>query len=291
MIFKRTTKGLLAKYLFYREILVWVEGDEDLVFFNMILRNKPCKIEIAYGKTECLKLAQGILEHNLPYVVIIDGDYEILRRKKSVHKRVVTLNRYSIENYLMEEIPIERVCKNYVRSTAIIKILGGTYQAIITKMNNELYDLVVLDIAHYLTSSGLKVLPEKAELILDDIRTMIFSAHRIQEICNRSPVNDALKIKAQGLIADYMRNKRFIDLINGHFIFCIIRHLIFNAVKLKKGKNPYIDNDGLLGLLSFETWNTPMLQDHNRLKNRIFLAIRDARSIRNKFPSVKIASP
>jgi hypothetical protein len=283
--------GLKAKFLFYREILVWVEGEEDLVFFNIILRNKPCRIEIARGKNECLILAQGVIQSNLPYIVIIDGDYEILKRKKSVHRRVIILNRYSIENYLMEESPIERVCINYVRPQAGIKMLEGTYQAIIKKMYDELYDLVLLDAGHYFTNSGLKVMPEKAEIVLENQKTIVFSKERIQEICDRSQLNDDVRKKTKNMIDEHIRNSRFIDLINGHFIFCIIRHLIFNTVRLKKGRNPNIDNDGLLCLLSIETWNAPLLYDHSRLKKRIFRAVRDAQISRKAFPSIIIGTP
>ncbi len=50
-----------------------------------------------------------------------------------------------------------------------------------------------------------------------------------------------------------LRKEQFVDLINGHFIFCIIRNLIFNVVRRHRRRNPYIDNDGLLILLSSET--------------------------------------
>lgn len=280
MEFSRTISGKLASYLFYREILIWVEGSDDIPFFDRIVRNKHCRLENANGKSECLKLSRGIIEQNLPYVVILDGDYEILERKRSPHRRIVILNRYSIENYLFEEEPIERVCRNYAQVGDDVDILDGTYHDVLDRIENELLDLIVLDVAHYRQNTGEDVLPSRAEPLLDNPRILTFSTDRIQDICNKLQIECTALAESQDLINKYIRFGRIVDVVNGHIIFGIIRHLIINAVRRIRNRNPNIDNDGLLILLSTEAWSLSESRDHNRLKNRLFRAIRDAHLIR-----------
>ena len=106
--FSRTPPGLSAEHLFYSEILVYVEGYTDIPFYNEVLQNYRCRIKSKNGKPECEKFATLIEQGNFPYVVVLDGDYEILEYTHSPHRRIVSLHRHSFENYLLEENPIEK---------------------------------------------------------------------------------------------------------------------------------------------------------------------------------------
>ena len=86
MVFSRTISGKKNKFYFVEKVIVWVEGPDDIVFFDRLLRDMGCKLDPAGGKNECLKLAEGIVEEDLPYVVIIDGDYDVLKRQRSAHR-------------------------------------------------------------------------------------------------------------------------------------------------------------------------------------------------------------
>lgn len=78
MSFSRTLSGLAAEHLFYSEILVYVEGHTDIPFYNEVLENYNCRIIAKKGKLECEKFALLLEQDNHPYIVVIDGDYEIL---------------------------------------------------------------------------------------------------------------------------------------------------------------------------------------------------------------------
>lgn len=276
MRFSRTSSGKINKHLFFDKILVWVEGQDDIPFFEKVLRNKPCRLEVAYGKSECLKLSQAILESNYPYIVILDGDYEILERKRNPHRRVIYLQRYSIENYLFEEEPIEKVCRNYAKVTEDVDVLGTTFPDTITHIENELLELLVLDIAHYRANTGQSAIPNSVDAIIENQNPITFNTNRISEICASRQINIDSVIEVEELIANYLHERRMVDLINGHIAFGLIRHLIFNAIRRIRHRPPYIDNEGLFNLLSSEIWNLRGSPDHSNLKNRIFRAIRDA---------------
>ena len=99
MGFARTTLGKIAQYHFDKYLTVWVEGPTDIPFYEQALRKLDCRVKDAGGKSECLKLAKALKEKDHPYVVVLDGDYDILERRRSWHRRVIVLNRHSVENY------------------------------------------------------------------------------------------------------------------------------------------------------------------------------------------------
>ena len=115
MRFDQTEQGKINRYLFCQDPLVWVEGVSDIPFYGHALAAGSCTILAAEGKSECIKLADAIKKHDLPYVVIMDGDYGILERRKPDHRWVVHLDRNSIENYLFEKDLVQHVCLGYVR--------------------------------------------------------------------------------------------------------------------------------------------------------------------------------
>lgn len=120
-MFTRSGSGQVNRYLFLSEPLVWVEGDDDVIFFLQLLRDHKCHIEAAGGREECIKLAEAIRQNDHPFVVIVDGDYYVLKRKRSIHRRVIHLDRYAIENYLFETSVVEQVAKRTVPSGSLRK--------------------------------------------------------------------------------------------------------------------------------------------------------------------------
>ncbi len=279
MNFQRTLSGMIAKYLFYDVPLVWVEGSDDILFFNWLLHHCACRIEVAGGKDICWKLVEALLNNNYPYIVILDGDYSILMPPKIAHKRVVVLQRYSFENYLFEREVIEQISKNYTKSTDEKNIIYEKYDWMIQNINLMLLELIVIDVAHFLAKTGINVLPDKVEILFESDKGLKFSNERISSICekNKKIVDSVDYDKANTLIKKFITHKRLIDVIPGHFVFGIIRRLIMIGVKSKIGKSPHIDNDGLKLLISAAVWHTLPGEDHQKLKNAIFMAIDNAK--------------
>lgn len=282
MTFTRTVSGLIAKYLFYREVIVWVEGFSDFTFYERILRKLPCRLENAGGKDKCLKLAEALVENDYPYVVVIDGDYDILEKTRSVHRRIILLHRYSIENYFFEKEPIEQVCRNYSNVGGDENLVGDVFEAVLESLKTALFELVILDIANHKSGTGLQVLPDRAEPLLDDVTSLTFAHDQITRHCTqcRGNIDQSSIAKAQTLLEKFLERKRFVDILRGHFIFSILRNLIINLVRQKMGRNPNIDNQGLTILLSTEVWNLSQSHDHKSLKRRLYQAVNEAYKMR-----------
>lgn len=282
MTFQRTDSGLISKYLFYQIPLIWVEGGTDIPFYDRIVGGCPCRFEDAGGKSECQKLATAVVENDYPYVVVIDGDYDILEKKRSNHRRVVVLHRHSCENYLFEKEPVEQVCRSYAKVGSDEEIVGNIFEELINYMESELLELTILDVAHYRADTGYQVLPKRIDPLLEPRKELKFSCSQIEGRCNecRNNICQDNIDEARALVAKFLMQRRFADLLPGHLVFGILRRLIINAVKRKIRHKPNIDNQGLMILLSTEVWNLVPTRDHESLRRRLRRAIREAQKQR-----------
>ena len=274
MSFSRTPSGLAAEYLFYSEILVYVEGYTDIPFYNAILQNYNCRIKAKNGKPECEKLATFLGHDNYPYVVILDGHYDILKSTRSQHRRVILLHRHSYENYLIEEEPIKQFCRDRVSSEDSLeeRLASDEFKGFAENIEVKFKDLLILDVAHQLSKTGQKTFFQTPD--------RFFKAHfqddQIQK--QQEAAAEGIDIEsanhAKNLVENYLRDHRLIALLPGHFAFGIMRRLISNKV----GKS--IPNEEIRLYLSRVVWQLVKTQDHNSLKRRLRKAVREAEQIR-----------
>ena len=274
MSFSRTPSGLAAEYLFYSEILVYVEGHTDIPFYDAVLEKYNCRIKAKNGKPECEKLATLLEQNEFPYVVVLDGDYEILERTRSRHRRIVLLHRHSYENYLLEAEPIKQFCGDRVRSEDSLEepLASEEFINFTEKIKVKFKDLLITDVAHQHSKTGHGTFFRNPDRFFNqgfrDDQIQKEQATAAQNIDSES-VNEA-----KTLVGDFLRGHRCIDLIPGHFAFGIIRRLISNKV----GRS--ISNDEIRLYLSRMVWRLVKTRDHNSLKRRLRSAVREAEKIR-----------
>ena len=273
MSFSRTPSGLSAEYLFYQEILVYVEGHTDIPFYNAILQNYNCRVKSKNGKPECEKLARFLGQDNYPYVVILDGHYDILVRARSQHRRVILLHRHSYENYLFEEEPIKQFCRDRVPSEDSLEepLASDEFKDFAEDIEVKFKDLLILDVAHQRSKTGQKTFFQTPDRFFN----IHFHDDQIQK--QQEAAAEGIDIEstdnAKNLVEKYLRDHRLIDLLPGHFAFGIMRRLISNVV----GKS--ISNDEIRLYLSRVVWQLVKTRDHNSLKRRLRRAVREAEQI------------
>ena len=274
MSFSRTPSGLAAEYLFYPEILVYVEGHTDIPFYNAILQNYNCRVKTKNGKPECEKLATFLGQNNYPYVVILDGHYDILERARSQHRRIILLHRHSYENYLFEEEPIKQFCRDRVPSEDSLEepLARDEFKDFAEDIEVKFKDLLILDVAHQSSKTGQKTFFQTPDRFFREH----FQDDQIQK--QQEAAAEGIDIEstddAKNLVEKYLTEHRFIDLLPGHFAFGIMRRLISNTV----GKS--IPNDEIRLYLSRVVWQLVNTRDHNSLKRRLRRAVREAEQIR-----------
>ena len=268
MALSRTDSGLAAEYLFRPKIVVYVEGLTDIPFYEEMLQNYNCEVTPGNGKVECEKLATALLQDNDPYVVILDGDYEILESTRSKHRRVILLHRYSFENYLFEEAPIQQLCRDYARKQV------SQFQEVLEDAEQKFMELVVLDVAHRRSKTGYKVLPDSQEEFLRAPGAVDLNSGIQKRYTEATQRIDKQSIEdARTLVQNFLANHRFVDLLPGHFAFSIMWRLITNTV------NESISNREIRVYLSRVVWGLVKTRDHNSLKRRLRRAVREAQKM------------
>lgn len=274
MSFSRTDSGLAAEHLFYPEILAYVEGYTDIPFYDAVLHNYNCRLKAKNGKHECEKLATLLEQNEFPYVVVLDGHYEILERTRSRHRRIVLLYRHSYENYLLEAEPIKQFCSDRVPSEDSLEEPLTTYEFtdFVEDIKVKFKDLLILDVAHQHSQTGQKTFFWNS----DRFFRANFQDNEIQKQCTAAAQNINIESidKAKTLVEEFLQEHRCLDLIPGHFALGIIRRLISNIV----GKS--IPNDEIRLYLSRVVWRLVKTRDHNSLKRRLQRAVREAEQIR-----------
>ena len=276
--FFRTPPGLAAEHLFYSEILVYVEGHTDIPFYSEVLQNYRCRIKSKKGKPECETFATLLEQGNYPYVVVLDGDYEILEYSHSPHRRIVSLHRHSFENYLLEEDPIEKFRHYRAPLEDSLDRLPSSFREIAEDTEQKFKELLILDVAHQRAKTGIKVLPKSPDQFFAGPRTADFQDSRIQKQCSKATQGiDKQSIESvRVLVQEFLKTHRFIDLLPGHFAFGIIRRWINHTVNVRER----ILEADIRVFLSTEVWRLVKTRDHNSLKRRLRSAVREAEKIR-----------
>ena len=274
MSFSRTDSGLAAEHLFRQKILVYVEGHTDRAFYEEVLQNYNCQVIPKHGREECERLATILVQDNHPYVVILDGDYEILERTRSQHRRIILLHRHSFENYLFEEEPIEQFCWDRTDLEDSLEKLPSRFQKVVEDTELKFKELIVLDVAHQRSNTGYDVLPNKPDRFLKSGKSVAFRDNQIEQYVQAAQCIDRQSIDdAKALVEQFLRKRRFIDLLPGHFAFGIMRRLIINTV------DETVSNDEIRLYFSRIVWKLVKTPDHDSLKRRLRRGVREGQKI------------
>lgn len=286
MVFQRTALGKRATFLFYPEPVVWVEGPEDIPFYGALCSRfgLACQLKDASGRLNCVRLAEDLVKDNLPYVVVLDGDYDILDIKNG-HPRKIVLRRYSIENYLFHLDPIASVCVALARNVDVFTRVSGSFSEFETRSWECLRDLIVCDAAHALYATGTSVLPSHPRLLTGSQNGYVLREANIRRLYEKwSKEIDILDKNAlpdvHKRITAYLKRGRPMGLVRGHFLFSLMRNYIVAQIAVSPHKSKSVPNDNLHALLSSHLWNQNLkgaeYEDHRALVKQLRVAINGA---------------
>lgn len=279
--FVRTLSGQLAKPRFRSKVVVYVEGDDDLKCFLWLEDQYGCKIEAVGGRPRCEEIAKQVVKEDVRCVVVIDGDYGILTRRRSEHRRVVRLMRYSCENYFFQYEVVEKV------ATTIKLPKDGDnsleiFEDATQHLEEILADLVIYDCAAIQSNCGVKVLPRSHYgRLLREPRACRVSRDEARKMISRvrGQIDKAAVKESRKKLQDWTKQNRFVDVLCGHIVFGALRRLIAEIVH-KRGHRMGVDNETLMGMLIESTWSILPSRDHQKLRNRLRHAIKDVEKAR-----------
>ena len=234
----------------------------------------------AGGVEECRKLARTMIDSDLPFVVVMDGDYGILDRGRSYHRRVIFLRRHSIENYCAEAALVASVCRGYSEGRVEEGIVGERFVELLEQVETELTELVLLDIAS--RGAAEKIGPKSVVVLLSRRAPPVFDRGKIEGIVReiREKCEDRWNEAAtREALGRFVANRRFVDVVKGHWVFELIRWFISGELK-KVGMTMRLDDKALRMLLASKMWRGTTWEDHVRLRRCLGRAVREVKGMR-----------
>lgn len=275
--FTRTRTGIVGKWRFYSVPTVWVEGPTDIFFFAPIVDDLECRIEAFHGKENAKALIGGLVDQDFPYLVVLDGDYGILSKRRTVHKRVIFLERYSFENYLWESDPINRACHRCAQSGDRDDVVGPEYNRVNQHLSDVLREIIEVDVAARRSDPAPKVLPDRVESLLVDARRPEICPQKVALLMDAAldGIDEGTLASARFDVRAYLRNRRLADLLKGHVLFGLLRLVFTRTASTLKGRKVIVDDDALIQLLADAVWRQSPSRDHKVLRLKVRKWIRE----------------
>ena len=284
MEFVRTPKGQAATHLFIRLPLVWVEGPSDIPFYEGILKG-VCRLESAGGRTNCEILARDVLENDTPHVVIIDGDYDVLTRVRSEHRRVVRLARYGMENYLAENVVIDRVVGQFAREQYV---QGPVREFEELREGAHLFlPHVAFDIAGQKSGLSSRGVPKHCQGIVCAGKPYVPDKDLLRRwsrrYCRGASFSDL--VAARRTLKRFCARGRLLDIVPAHLIISLLHRCLCAAIVRTTGKKKSgrMDESTATAFLCSAVWEIPLASPgHVSLRRRIIGAVREVRLMQGR---------
>jgi hypothetical protein len=246
-----STDALNVKSQFYnKEISIYVEGKEDIVFWDSIF--KTCQLNDYYiedtgGYESLVGYMDKIIDDNARIIVACDCDHSpFIIDYKYNNPRIIRTYGYSIENTMYCIHNIEQAIKRYARTRKTFhpRIIDWYAKfAILSK------DLLKYDIANIRFAKGTRVFGDKCNRFLKSEDSTELSPIRINKYLSSilsKFTKEEIK-ECSELIEGDDRELRY--LIKGHFLSNGVINLIKQMVLEETGIKVSISIDSLYSLM------------------------------------------
>jgi len=233
-------------------------------------------MEPFYGCNNAQALVQALIDRDYPYLVILDGDYRILKPAKNTHRCVLILERYSFENYLWEHDPVNRACLRHARCGENKDLVRVEMERIVAQLKKELPHAVALDVAARRSPSPPAVLPDAMEqLALNNVEPDLDPAKVATLLTRVEPQLNSIEVKAaKAEVRNFLSTRCITHLLKGHIILGILRRLFLRAAEAESGTKSSLPSDAFTQILSEMVWRRCKSDDHHRLKRSLRAKIR-----------------
>ena len=270
----------MEKWRFHKVPTVWIEGPPDFIFYAPVAEGLPCRFEAFHGRENARALIASLMEKNYPYLVILDGDYCILKKMKSPHRRVIMLSRYSFENFLWEPETINRVCLVYARCGDQKDLVTASMDKAVEMLESEFLPALTMDVAARRMNPAPRVLPRKIEPLLESQTSVKFDSSKLKSLINkaREKVDASSVADSERDLAAFLRGRCISHIVRGHFLFGLLRRIFVQAANKERGSKAIASDDALLQMFSDAIWRHCREGDHKRLKRNFRTKLRELSS-------------
>lgn len=227
-----STNALEVKGAFYaKDITVYVEGDDDVMFWDNVFRlaNKLVHIEEVGGKPNLSNYIRKVIKEDAQFVIAMDNDNSEFMLESDTHPRIIRTYGYSIENSMyFDSANVERIVSAFCRKPISVQ---EEFEFWKKDFANSLFNLIVYDIASCRFKKGIKVFGDSCQRFLKNDRSHTICEIKVSDyldkISNRFLDSEIEEVKSL-LIQD---EKDLWFLIKGHFIRLAFVNIIKSFVK------------------------------------------------------------
>lgn len=269
--FTRTPTGIVAKWQFHNVPTVWVEGPTDIFFYPPALRGLRFRIEAFHGCGNAKALIDGILKFDLPYLVIMDGDYGILNPRRSDHRRIIVLKRYSFENYLWHVNALNYACRRHAQSGDQVDVLSDEMARLERHISDVFRTAVEIDVASIVCNPAPKILPDAIEQLLVSPSNPDVDPVKVNNFVGASvivvPAQEISEAKKR--VQKFLETRPFIDLFKGHLLLGVLCRMFCKRAAELKGSSAPIRQDALVQILSDAVWSIATEPDYKTLRSKM----------------------
>ncbi len=243
-----STEALEAKALFYnKQVTVYVEGQDDVLFWTYLfdIADINAHIEDVGGIEEINKYISKILDENAGFYVACDLDHSDFIDNAITHKKVIRTYGYSIENSMYSIMSINSIVSKLSRKKVdVIEITEKWAQ----DFCNDVYDLIVYDIANHKFNKGISVMNNCSIRFLTSKRSNKVSPQKVKAFIES--IKDNFSEEEFSIVKNLLNQsqKDFWYHIKGHFLSHAVINLIKKLVKNETGQDKSISLDSLYTL-------------------------------------------
>ncbi|KKD60179.1 hypothetical protein RN22_12725 [Grimontia sp. AD028] len=210
--------------------LIYVEGDDDKLFWDVILKKfgiKNYKIEAKDGCDELDKYISRLISEDLNIYVARDSDYIDIIGSFPQHKRLIKTYGYSIENTLFEPSSVAEITKLWIKGNEVN--VQEIYD-LIDEVLSHIKPVLELDVANYKFDLYVDVLGDNCTRYMKsqsctNVDGKKVSAHYKKLVDN---FTDAQIEQVKEIINN--SDLELFEVIRGHFLQSIILKLISMCV-------------------------------------------------------------
>ena len=236
-------------------------------------RESRCPVEAFHGSENATALIHGLVENenDYPFLVILDGDYKVLEHRRSPHRHVIVLPRYSFENFLWEPESVNRACLLHARCGDLKDAVVSEMCRVAAHLAEQLLPLIILDVAARRLPSPPSVLPDRIDQLLTSPNRPDVDPIKVARIVAATEGRlDATSVrKAHSDVKRYLKKRCITHLLKGHLVLGILRRIFLRAAAREMGANCQMSNDVFTQLLVAKVWQRPRSEDHRALKRKV----------------------
>lgn len=253
--FQRTQAGKAAKPLFVPIPVCYVEGPEDIAFFAPLAESMGIKLESAFGKANAEDLARKMMAGNLPFLVLVDADFDLLLKRHLAHPRVVYLPCYSMENLMISCDLIRKAAADFCGVDQLAVASHDALDHFLAASADLLVEMVTADLAARIESAGTAVCPRHCDEFMKGAHALEIKAdwQATFEARKRALKKESIAA-AKALLQPFQPISQITIYMRGHIAIGFIRRAFGHACLKTMKRRPQFEDRALIRLMSEAFW-------------------------------------